>query len=97
MRSRVVYCFAPNRDLDNVYFLQGVGEEIGVFIITCIALEKEKKTFLREFRFLTGVNDKQIFHLLFYLPANWKKFLHASFWVLFFLNLRKKIYLSLHV
>lgn len=43
MRSRVVYCFAPNRDLDNVYFLQGVGEEIGVFIITCIALEKEKK------------------------------------------------------
>lgn len=31
-------------DLDNVYFLQGVGEEIGVFIITCIALEKEKKT-----------------------------------------------------
>lgn len=73
-------------DLDNVCFLQGVGEEIGVFIITCIALEKEKKTFLREFRFLTGVNDKQIFHLLFYLPADWKKFLHASFWVLFFLK-----------
>lgn len=43
MHSHVVYCFAPNRDLDNVYFLQGVGEVIGVFIITCIALEKEEE------------------------------------------------------